>query len=239
MRWARCQAEVLLGAHGEPAFVLGIAVDVTERESSRSLRALERYNALTQLVEGQLWIAGSDGRVKAFPNPKAAPESRPKLGFGHSWVDLLPEEDRHTALKSWSELAATGRPFEVELRLRQSDGAYRWSRCSVAPVTTANGVVQEWIGMSVDVHDRMRPRPSASRLTGAQMRAARGLLNWSVRDLARHSGISPAVIRRLEEYDGAPPLSDNSLSEILERALSEAGIEFTFPEVGKPGLRPR
>jgi len=101
----------LLGAHGEPAFVLGIAVDVTERESSRSLRALERYNALTQLVEGQLCIAGSDGRVKALPNPKAAPESGPKLDFGHSWVDLLPEEDRDTALKTWSELAATGRPL--------------------------------------------------------------------------------------------------------------------------------
>jgi hypothetical protein len=84
MRWARCQAEVLLGAHGEPAFVLGIAVDVKKRESSRSLRTLERNNALTQVVEGQLWIAGSDGRVKALPNPKAALEGRPKLAFGHT-----------------------------------------------------------------------------------------------------------------------------------------------------------
>jgi PAS domain S-box-containing protein len=239
LRWVCSEAELLLGAHGEPAFVLGVALDVTKREASQLQRTLERYNALTQAVEGQLWIAGSDGRIKALMNPNAAPESGPKLDVGHSLVDLLPEEDRDAALKTWSELAATGRPYEVKHRFRQSDGTYRWFRCSVAPVTTANGLVREWIGISIDVHDKMPPRPSASRLTGAQMRAARGLLKWSVRDLARHSGISPAIIRRLEEYDGTPPLSDNSLSELLRSTLSGAGIEFLFPEFGKPGLRPR
>jgi transcriptional regulator with XRE-family HTH domain len=96
------------------------------------------------------------------------------------------------------------------------------------------------MGVSTDVHDQKLLDFSAtpSRLTGAQMRAARGILNWSVRRLAEQAGVSPGVVRRLEEYDGALPESDESL-EVFRKALSDAGVELLFPQVGKPGVRPR
>ncbi|MDA9410504.1 hypothetical protein XH98_01540 [Bradyrhizobium sp. CCBAU 51745] len=75
-------------------------------------------------------------------------------------------------------------------------------------------------------------------MTGAQIRAARGIVRWSVKDLAHAAGISRATIRRLEEADGAPPHNDPALAGI-EAAFASAGVEFLFPEAGKPGVRPR
>ncbi|WP_052832977.1 PAS domain-containing protein [Bradyrhizobium sp. LTSP885] len=126
------------------------------------------------------------------------------------------------------------------LRLRESGATFRWFRCSAVPIQKPDGSVQEWIGISVDVHNEKRFDLSAppSKLTGAQMRAARGILNWSVKQFAKQSRVSPAVVRRLEEYDGALPVSDE-LIELFQKTLSDAGIELLFPPVGKPGVRPR
>ncbi|UPK33569.1 PAS domain-containing protein [Bradyrhizobium sp. 186] len=242
LRWVHDQAEILFNEAGEPAKLLGVALDITKNyESLQPLRAgIERHDALIRAVEGLVWTASSDGRITSLPNWKAAGQDGPRLVHGHGWVDLLHEEERDAALKSWSVAVETGRPYKVEHRLLQPDGAYRWFRCSAAPILTLDGSIQEWMGTSIDVHDQKQLEFSAppSRLTGAQMRAARGILNWSVRRLAEQAGVSSGVVRRLEEYDGALPVSDESL-EVFRKVLSDSGVELLFPQIGKPGVRPR
>jgi len=70
LRWVRNQAEVLLDAAGEPTCVLGLTLDITEqRKTLEPLRLdAERYNALTRIAGGLLWIGSSDGRITALPN---------------------------------------------------------------------------------------------------------------------------------------------------------------------------
>lgn len=108
------------------------------------------------------------------------------------------------------------------------------------PLGNSYGGVREWLGVWIDAHYDIlaRERKAASKLTGRQLRAARGMLNWSVKQLAERSGLSCAVIRRLEEYNDTPPASDDLL-QTLWTTFAGAGIEFTFPLVGKPGARPQ
>jgi transcriptional regulator with XRE-family HTH domain len=69
-------------------------------------------------------------------------------------------------------------------------------------------------------------------ITSAQIRGARGLLNWSRKDLAKHSGISFASMMRLESFEGVPASNFKTL-EAIKNAFEEAGIEFIgTPEVG-------
>ena len=160
--------------------------------------------------------------------------------MGRGWVDLLHEEERDAALKSWSIAVETGRPYKVEHRLLQSGGSYRWFRCSAVPILNPEGGIQEWMGVSTDVHDRKVLDLSAppSQLTGAQMRAARGILNWSVKRLAEQAGVTPAWCGGLRNMTAPCRSCDNSL-EVFRKALSDAGVELLFPQVGKPGVRPR
>ncbi len=70
---------------------------------------------------------------------------------------------------------------------------------------------------------------------GEAIASRMGMLNWSVKQLAERSGLACAVIRRLEEYNDTPPASDDLL-QTLWTTCAGAGIEVTFPLVGKPGV---
>jgi transcriptional regulator with XRE-family HTH domain len=72
-------------------------------------------------------------------------------------------------------------------------------------------------------------------ITSAQIRAARGLLNWSRKDLAEKSGVSFASMMRLESFDGVPSSNVKTL-DALKKAFEEAGVEFTGSPDSKAGV---
>ncbi|MGP9820909.1 helix-turn-helix domain-containing protein [Salinarimonas sp. NSM] len=71
------------------------------------------------------------------------------------------------------------------------------------------------------------------RITSEQLRAARALLRWEQRDLARESGVSHPTIARLELQPG-PLAAWARTSDKLQAALEKAGVEFV-PEEGEKG----
>ena len=72
-------------------------------------------------------------------------------------------------------------------------------------------------------------------ISGSQIRAARGFLRWSIRDLAEKSGVSWPTIQRLEQEDGVPNTKAQTLLDV-KRALEFAGIEFTGELDDCPGV---
>ena len=73
-------------------------------------------------------------------------------------------------------------------------------------------------------------------ITSAQIRGARGLLNWSRRELAENSGVSFASMMRLESFDGVPASNFKTL-EAIKKAFEDAGIEFIGTPEDGPGVR--
>jgi transcriptional regulator with XRE-family HTH domain len=57
------------------------------------------------------------------------------------------------------------------------------------------------------------------------MRAARALLGWSARDLARQAGVSHSAIARAEKFDDVPPMQKRNLQAVTS-AFEAHGIEF-------------
>ncbi len=73
-------------------------------------------------------------------------------------------------------------------------------------------------------------------LSGEQIRAARGLLDISSKDLSKLSGVGWATIRRFENADGVPPSRAGTLQRVKE-VLESRGIEFLGDPVTSPGVR--
>ena len=72
-------------------------------------------------------------------------------------------------------------------------------------------------------------------MTSAQLRAARGLLNWTVRDLAERSGVHRNTVTRIEtDATGA-----GHAIETIRHALEAAGVEFIPENGGGAGVRLR
>jgi len=62
-------------------------------------------------------------------------------------------------------------------------------------------------------------------ITGAQIRAARALLRWSVQDLAQLCGVSESAIARAEKFDMVPGTRGRNL-DAIRAAFELHGIEF-------------
>jgi transcriptional regulator with XRE-family HTH domain len=73
-------------------------------------------------------------------------------------------------------------------------------------------------------------------ICGAQIRAARALVNWSAAELAKRSGVTRFTIQRLEQHDAVPPSRSQTLEEI-QRAFESAGVEFIGSPDDAPGVR--
>lgn len=73
-------------------------------------------------------------------------------------------------------------------------------------------------------------------LTGAQIRSARAMLNWTVADLAKNSGVGVRTILRMEATDDVPQSTTGTLHKI-RNCLVAAGIEFIGTPEDAPGIR--
>jgi transcriptional regulator with XRE-family HTH domain len=68
-------------------------------------------------------------------------------------------------------------------------------------------------------------------MKAVQLRMARAAVGWGVRELAEKAGVTANTVTRIE--NGAD--SKQSTMNALQRALEEAGVEFTNGE--QPGVR--
>ena len=244
LRWLSSRTEVRLDKSGKPTSSFGVMLDVTpQREMALAREAADsRFRALVTATNAFVWTADAEGKILDVRNWRELRGENPAELLGSRWVDLVHPDDREPTLQTWAEALVSKRDYEAEHRLKQPDGSYRWMLSRAAPILLETGAVREWVGISSDIHDR-KVWPAAGGaghavMTGAQLRAARGVLNWSVRQLSEAAKVSSSTIRRLEEMDGPPPGREDALAP-LRAALENGGAEFLFPPSGRPGVRPR
>lgn len=241
IRWVINKGEIVVAADKAGTRAIGIMQDVTvqHEELERLHASQQRLRALSAALNTPIWIANAaSGAVTRIRNWKALGADRSNEVFGERWSDVVHPDDRDASIKAWNDARSNKKRYEREHRVRQTDGSYRWRHTCAMPVMAPDGSVKEYIGVSIDIHAaKEQPLMSDTKLmTGTQIRAARAIVHWSVRDLADHSHISPATIRRLEEIDG--PVKDDSVGTIFE-ALKSAGVEFFAGGSRKPGVSPR
>lgn len=73
-------------------------------------------------------------------------------------------------------------------------------------------------------------------LTGAQLRAARGLLNLSVAELAERTGLAINTIRRAEQTNGVAAITVANL-KLIATVLESAGVTFIEADEMGAGVR--
>ena len=232
--------EVLVDSAGKRSRAIGVLMDITPHVENLYASQIdsERIRALIDGIGGTIWTARSDGYITDFimSNPATVPD--PAKFLGTNWQSMLHPDDVEKRKLVWNKAVANKAPYTNEYRVRDADGNYKWRRSYVAPLLNKNGSVREWVGLSLFVHQQQSVAASAaSGPTGAQIRAARGILNWSVRDLADRTGLSAGVVRRLEAGNGVNKNAPEALA-LVKDALSAGGVEFFVLPDGEAGVFP-
>ncbi len=76
------------------------------------------------------------------------------LGWG--WANALHPDDRPVALENWEKCRLSGEPFEMEYRLQNSAGGFRWHLVRATPMRDSTGAIVKWFGACADIDDQMR-----------------------------------------------------------------------------------
>jgi PAS domain S-box-containing protein len=96
-----------------------------------------------------VWEADRQGRAQyQSPSWYEYVGDAPRGSLDEDWVRYCHPEDRELVLSQWRKsLDSEGaHPYELEVRLRRHDGAYRWFRVSATPIRDESGRVSKWIG---------------------------------------------------------------------------------------------
>jgi diguanylate cyclase len=78
--------------------------------------------------------------------------------YGSDWLRFYHPNDRAFLEREWRRALSSGgaHRYDIEVRIRRHDGAYRWFPVQGEPVRRPDGTIERWIGTCTDVHDQRR-----------------------------------------------------------------------------------
>jgi PAS domain S-box-containing protein len=129
---------------------------VTLSRQSSALQAQEqRYRTYIGAVSHILWTANASGEVVGdLPAWRAFTGQGEEAIQGMGWLDAVHADDREAVERAWRSAVAERTIFEIDCRLRSSQGCFRHFSCRGVPILTSDGSVQEWIGTCTDITER-------------------------------------------------------------------------------------
>ncbi|HLY40284.1 MAG TPA: sigma 54-interacting transcriptional regulator [Terracidiphilus sp.] len=165
----RSLAHPLRDGDGNEESVCAI-MDITERKEAEQ-RLKQQETELRQVVDlaPQLIAVFGPVRERLYLNQM----SLDYLGMTlDQWRETSPSnevhpEDTERLRSEWGRAIASGSAFEIEFRLRRSDGAYRWFLSRHNPVRDDQGRVLRWYAACADIEDRKRAEEGLQRENSA------------------------------------------------------------------------
>ncbi|WP_206603076.1 PAS domain S-box protein [Leptolyngbya ohadii] len=181
--WLKDIVRVIKDSQNKPQMLRGIMLDITkektkEQEAEKSNRELqreraerqdleaakealrkseERYRSLIEASSQMVWNTNAAGELyseQAGWSTFTGQTPDEYLGWG--WLDAVHPDDRAHTAQAWNHALATQTMYQVEHRLRRSDGVYREMSVRAVPVLETDGAVREWIGIHTDITERKK-----------------------------------------------------------------------------------
>ncbi|MBD1878742.1 PAS domain-containing sensor histidine kinase [Coleofasciculus sp. FACHB-T130] len=175
--WLKDVVRVVCDEQGCPKLLRGVMVDITkEKEAEEKTQLLlreqaarievetvqealrkseERYRSLVEATAQIIWDTKAEGEfVTPQPGWSAFTGQSYEQLKGWGWLNAVHPDDQAHTVQEWSNAVANGTLYQIEHRLRRSDGIYKYMSVRAVPVFEADGSIREWIGVHTDISDR-------------------------------------------------------------------------------------
>lgn len=171
-RWALDTAAPRFGDDGSYLGYVGSVIDIDERRMAeeRQRDSEARLRRRTDALPTFVWFAEPNGELNYFNQRWYDYTGQTETqALPNGWTDRLHPDDVAATAEHWAEARANGTTYEMEVRYRRHDDAYRWFVARAEPIRDATGAITTWVGSSIDIHDR-KETETALRASEAQFR---------------------------------------------------------------------
>jgi len=137
-----------------------------ERKAAQHSRGgEEQFRTLAEAIPQVVWTAGPDGRTTYINHQwYEITGMSPPEGLGEGWLETVHPDDRDICAQKWQQCLRSGRTFEIEYRLRDATGGYRWQLDRAVPLLDGAGAVREWFGTCTDIEEQKQNQQILERL---------------------------------------------------------------------------
>ncbi len=142
------------------------------------------------------------------------------------WKVVVHPEDEPKVMNEWLSAVATGKPLEIEARMRRADGEYRWFAVRTVPIRDEFGRIVKWYAAGHDIDDRKRAEEELEKAFD-EIKKLRDQLYKE--NLALKAEIDRSWM--FEEIIGASP----TLQTVLTRVSKVATTDSTVLVTGETG----
>ena len=143
--------------------------------------------------------------------------------YADPWGSIHPD-DKEGYLKAWGHAVRTGEQFSKQVRIRRFDGTYRWFYTRAVGSRDTRGVLVQWYGSHMDIHDQHIAELKAARQEEIEASEAKH------RQLAN---LIPQIIFSATEEEGVNFCNEQWLSytgQTFEDAMGLGFMDFIHPE---------
>ena len=158
-RWIASHGRVFRDAQGQPIRWCGIDWDITDhKRSEEALQKSEaRFRQLAEAMPQGVWTRTASGEPEYINQSMLSYMGEPELdSLAATHQRVVHPDDLERVRTAWHQALATQTPYEIELRIRNRDGQYRWFLSRAVPLVDERGAVIRWLGTSTDIEDHKR-----------------------------------------------------------------------------------
>ncbi len=178
------------------------------------------FRTITNAMPQMVWSTLPDGFHDYYNDPWYEFTGMvPGSTDGVHWADVFHPDDRDRAWHAWRHSLATGDTYEIQYRLRDRHGNYRWVLGRALPVRDDSGAIVRWMGTCTDIDDQ-KMAEHALRLANQRKDDFLAMLAHELRNpLAPIS--TAAQVLRLRQGDAAYALRAGEIIERQVRHMTE------------------
>lgn len=147
-----------------------------QRASAEALLLRDReahYRSLSETLPHLVFTSNSRGECDFFSKQWYAYTGLDEAASrGLGWLDAVHPDDREALRRNWLDaVRGDAADHRHELRIRGSDGRYRWFDMRIAPVRDANGGIAKWFASCTDIQSQREAIDERERLLAAEQSA--------------------------------------------------------------------
>lgn len=230
--WVRDEAKLVRDEQGEPLYVQGILLDITEIK-----KAEQQIRKLSQAVEqsaNAIIITDTQGQIE-YVNPQF------ERATGYAAAAVLGKNPR--VLKSgrqtkeyyknlWDTIT-TGRVWKGEFLNRRKNGSLFWEAATIAPIMDQNGRITNYVAVKEDITARKQVEEELSKLSRAVEQSGntvivmdrQGLIEYVNPKFTEVTGFQPreavgkATAELMQGLDGPPDFRDDEWWKMVNAGL--------------------